>query len=183
MKGVAYHYVGLFIAIVLVVVVNGRIATAQQSSPDAKGQLVNVHYDERQDITNITLNPFVLVSRKQEELRMGAVTAYKGKTKIYPKETALLFLSLSSADSNKYESARKLTLIIDGQRFPLGETSRTKQTQNGLFIDTMMLKIPTDLFVRLSRAKAASIKLGFTEVPLVAAHFNILRVAASYITE
>lgn len=114
---------------------------------------------------------------------MGAVTAYKGKAKIYPKDIALVFMSLSSADTNKYESARRLTMLIDEERVALGEPSRSKQTQNGIFIEMMMLQIPTDVFVRLSRAKTASIKLGFTETPLTLDHFKILRIAVSYMTE
>ena len=166
------------------VAVAGHLQTsAQERSPDAKGELVNVEYDPGQDITKITLNPFVLISRKQEELRMGAVTAYQGKTKITPKEIALLFMSLSATDDSRYESARKLTLIINDEPFALGETSRSRQIQNGVFIDTMVLKISTDVFVRLAQAKTARVKLGMTEVALKPTHFDILRVAVSYMTD
>jgi hypothetical protein len=160
-----------------------QLPAQQENSTDARGELVSVEYDARQDITKITLNPFVLISRKQEELRMGAITAYQGKTKQTPKEVAVLFLSLSATDSNKYESARKLTFIIDDERIMLGETSRSRQIQNNIFADTMMVKISTEVFIRLSRAKTASIKLGLTEVALTEKHFNVLRVAVSYMTE
>lgn len=175
--------IAAFLASFLVLLAAETITTAQQPSSETKGELVSVQYDPQQNITKITLNPFILISRKQEELRLGAVTAYQGKAKTYPKEVALLFISLSSADTNKYESARKLTLTIDGERFPLGVMSHSKQAQKGIFIETMMLNIPTDLFLRLARAKTAAIKLGFTDVALTPAHFNILRVAVSYITE
>lgn len=185
MKYETARMLSLFSAIIFacVLLLTTQATLAQQAPVETKGEHVSVQYDQQQDVTKVTMNPFVLVSRKQEELRMGAVTAYQGKAKTYPKEIALLFMSLSAADTNKYESARKVSITIDGERLALGEASRSKQTQNGIFVEMLMLKISTDVFVRLSRAKSATIKLGFTQVPLTPAHFNILRVTVSYLTE
>lgn len=88
---------------------------------DTRSDRVTVEYDERNDITRISLNPMILASRKFEELRLGAVASYKGKVKIQPKEVALIFISLSASDENKYETARKLTVLADGERLALGE--------------------------------------------------------------
>lgn len=150
---------------------------------ESKGELVKVTYDEQKDVTQVSLNPIILISRKHEELRLGAVTAYQGKVKVVPREIALVFVSLTSTDSNKYEAARKLTVVIDGQRLPIGETKRSKQTQNGLFIETLLVNMPTETFLRMGKAKQVSLKLGFTEVALTPANIVTLRAAGSYMTE
>lgn len=150
---------------------------------ERKGELVKVEYDQDKDLTQISLNPIIIASRKFEELRLGAVSAYPGKVKTRPKEIALIFLSLSATDANKYESARKLTIVADGERIAIGEAQRTKQAQSGLFIESMMVSIPTDLFLRISWSKEVTLKLGFTEIALSPAHITILRAAASYMTE
>lgn len=168
---------------VLLVVLTALLSPPAIRAQETQGELVKVQYDPQKDATQISLNPVILISRKHEELRLGAVTGYPGKTKVTPKEVVLVFVSLTAADVNKYESARKLTVIIGEQRLPLGETKRAKQTQNGVFIETMMIGIPMDLFLRLGRAKAVTLKLGFTEVALTPAQLTILRAAGSYMTE
>lgn len=147
---------------------------------DNKSEVVRVEYDGDKDLTKITLNPMILVSRKFEELRLGAMTSYRGKVKIQPKEVALIFISLTTADANKYEAARRLTATADGQRLTLGEARWSKQAQNGLFVESMLAVIPFDTFLRISRAKELTMKLGFTEVKLSTDHITMLRAAASY---
>jgi hypothetical protein len=150
---------------------------------DTKGELIKTEYDQQKDITQISLNPIVLASRKFEELRLSAVAAYQGKVKVRPKEIVLIFLSLSATEMNKYESARKLTFIADGHRIALGETQHSKQAQKGLFMESMMITIPTDVFLRVCWSKEVTMKLGFTEIELSPEHITILRAAASYMTE
>lgn len=148
-----------------------------------KGELVKTEYDPKKNVTQITFNPITIASRKLEELRLGAVTGYPGKEKTRPKEIVLVFLALSPTEMNKYESARKLTVIADGERIALGETQRTSQAQGGLYIESLMITIPTDLFVRIVWSKELILKLGFTVVELSPAHITTLRAAASYMTE
>jgi len=150
---------------------------------ETKQKLVTVEYDSAKDFTQITLNPFILVSRKQEELRLGAVAAYAGKVKTRPAEVNLIFLSLSTSDMTKYDVARKLSVTVDGQHLVLGEAEHAKQTQNGLFVETLKLAIPLDVFLRICRSKEVKLKVGVTEVPLLEQHMEILRIAASYMTE
>src|SRR6185436_11554635 len=100
-----------------------------------------------------------------------------------PKEVGLVFLSLSKTDENRYEVARKLVVVADGQRFNLGETRRSKQSQDGLFIETMTAAIPVDDFIVVSNAKQVKLKLGLTVVDLTSAQINALRVMASYISD
>ena len=147
------------------------------------GKKINVEYDAQKDITKITLNPMILVSRKYEELRLGAMTSYQGKLKVEPKEAALIFVSLSAADVSKYESARRLTILADGQQLFVGETQWSKQTQNGVFMESMAAVIPFDIFLRASRAKEVTMKLGLTTVKLSPEHITMLRAAASYMME
>jgi hypothetical protein len=157
-------------------------ASAAQTQ-ETQGQSVKVEYDPQKDITQITLNPVILVSRKFEELRLGALTSYKGKVKVEPKEVALIFISLSATDTNKYESTRQLTILADEQRFPLGETQRSKQAQNGLFIESMSAIVPFDVFLRVGRAKDVTVKLGLTTVKLSTQQITLLRAAASYMAQ
>jgi hypothetical protein len=156
---------------------------AAAQAQETQGQSVKVNYDAQKDITQITLNPMILVSRKFEELRLGAMTSYKGKVKVEPKEVALIFVSLSAMDVNKYESTRQLTVVADGQRFPLGETQRSKQAQNGLFIESMAAIVPFDMFLRICRAKDVTMKLGLTTVKLSTQQITLLRAAASYMAQ
>jgi len=144
------------------------------------GQLVKTEYDTNKDVTQITLNPIILASRKLEELRLGAVTGYPGKVKSKPKEVALVFLSLSKTDESRYELARKLVVVADERKFDWGETQRSKQAQNGLFMETMTATIPVDDFIFVSNAKQVKIKLGLTAVELTTAQISALRVMASY---
>ena len=144
---------------------------------------LKVEYNSQKDLTQITLDPFVLTSRKLEELRLGAVTGYPGKTKSQPKEVALIFLSLSPLESNKYEAARKLTITADGQRIVLGPIQYSKQSQNGLFIESMTTGIPFESFLRVCRSKEVTIKLGFAEVTLSPKQITLLQAFASYAIE
>jgi hypothetical protein len=150
---------------------------------ETKGQLVKVEYDSNKDITQISLNPFILASRKHEELRLGAIAAYKGKVRVRPAEVTLIFLSLSASDTSKYESARKLTVTADGQHLALGEARYSKQAQNGLFVESLMIAIPIDVFLRVCGSKDVTMKIGFTEIELSPKQIEILRIAASYMTE
>ncbi len=154
-------------------------ARRQETTPER----VKVAYDEQKDLTQITLNPIILVSRKYEELRLGATTSYKGRVRVKPKEVALIFISLSASDVDKYESARKLKVVADGQQFALGETQRSKQAQQGLFIESMVAVVPSDIFFRICWAKEVRIKLGLTEVKLSTDQVTMLRAAASYMTQ
>jgi hypothetical protein len=149
---------------------------------DAASQ-IKTEYNSQKDITQITLNPIVLASRKLEQLQLGAVTGYPGKTKTQPREVALIFLSLSPLDTNKYESARKLSITADGEKVFAGPTQYSKQSQNGLFVESLTALIPFDAFLRLCRSKEASIKLGFTEVALSAKQIMLLQAFASYASE
>src|ERR1700752_702372 len=157
--------------------------TPVSMAQETKQQQVKVEYDATKDQTLISLNPFVLASRKFEELRLGGITGYPGKVKTKPKEVILIFLSLSSSDSNKYETARKLTVTADGQKFLVGEASHGKQSQNNLFIETMTASMQMEDFLRVCKAKQVTMKLGLTEVELTPEHIATLRLAASYMVE
>ena len=159
------------------------VSVAQSPAPTPNGQLVKVEYDASKNFTQISLNPIVLASRKLEELRLGAISGYPGKTRSKPNEITLIVLSLSRTDENRYEVTRRLTAVADGQRFDWGETRHTKQAQNGLFVEMMMANVPTDDFLAVSKAKAVRIKIGLTEVELSSSQINILRLMASYFTE
>src|ERR1700752_5374442 len=84
--------------------------TPVSMAQETKQQQVKVEYDATKGQTLINLNPFVLASRKFEELRLGAITGYPGKVKRKQKEVVFIFLSLSSSNSKKYQAARKLTV-------------------------------------------------------------------------
>ncbi len=150
---------------------------------EPKDKLIHLEYNAEKDVSQLTLNPIVIASRKLEELRLGAVAAYKGKAKTRPEAVALVFLSLSKSDVDKYEAARKLTIVADGLRFPLGEAQRSKQAANGLFIETLTISIPIDVFVQIFRSKEVSLKLGITEVELAPAQIVIFQAFGSYATE
>ena len=164
---------------ILFLLVLSTIIWAQET----QGKLVKVEYDSAKDLTQITLNPFILVSKKHEELRLGAVATYSGKAKVRPQEVNLIFLSLSASDMDKYDAARKLSVTLDGQHVVLGEARHAKQTQNGFFVETLTLAIPLDVFLRISKSREAKLKIGFTEVSLSEQHMEILRIAASYMVE
>ena len=146
-------------------------------------QLVKTEYDANKNFTQITLNPIILASKKLEELRLGALTGYPSKVKSKPKEIALFFFSLSKTDENRYETARKLSVVADGRRFDWGETQRSKQAQNGLFIETMTASVPIDDFLFITKAKQVKLRLGLTEVELAAEQMRVLQLLASYIVE
>ncbi|MBA2341807.1 MAG: hypothetical protein H0V88_15565 [Pyrinomonadaceae bacterium] len=152
------------------------------TAQEGKTEQIQATYDQQKDVTTIVLNPFVLVSRRYEELRLGAMTSYKGKVKVRPKEVALILVSLSKSDVNRYESARKLTVIFDGESVSLGETQRSKQSQNGVFIESMLAVLPFDTLLKIANAKDVTIKLGLTSVKLSSEHLTKLRAAASYMT-
>jgi hypothetical protein len=179
LKTTAFSYALCLLALYLITGTCIQGVFAQET----KGQLVKVEYLSDKDVTRITLNPFILVSRKHEELRLGAVAEYPGKTKALPREVALVFLSISATDMSKYESAHNLTVTADGQRLRLGETRVSKQEQNGLFVESMMIAVPMEEFLRICRSKQVTMKLGFTEVELSTPQMEILRLAASYMTE
>jgi hypothetical protein len=111
------------------------------------------------------------------------VAAYPGKVKTRPAEVNLIFLSLSASDMTKYDAARKLSVTLEGQHLALGEARHSKQTQNGLFVETLTLAVPLDVFLRICKSKEVKLKIGFTEIPLSEQHMEILRIAASYLTE
>jgi hypothetical protein len=146
-------------------------------------QLIKTEYDEKKDFTQLTLNPIILASRKLEELRLGAVTGYPGKVKSKPKDIALVFLSLSKTEENRYESARKLIIVADERRFDWGEMKRSKQAQNGLFMETMTTTVPIDDFLFVTGAKHVKVRVGLTEVDLTTDQLSVLRLLASYIVE
>ncbi len=129
------------------------IPLAAAPAQDPKVNPVSIEYDEKSDTTKVTLNPIVLVSRKQEELRLGAVATHRGKVQAKPTEMALVFISLSAAAGNKYESARKLTILADTQRFPCGEAQRSTQSQNGLFVESLMSIVSFETFLKIVRAE------------------------------
>ncbi|HEY6121501.1 MAG TPA: hypothetical protein VIV66_16190 [Pyrinomonadaceae bacterium] len=156
---------------------------ARSFAQEPKDKLIHTEYNAENDVSQLTLNPIIIASRKFEELRLGAVAAYKGKVKTRPEAVALVFLSLSKSDVDKYEAARKLTIVADGQRFPFGEAQRSKQATNGLFIETLTISIPIDVFLRVFRSKEVSLKLGFTEVELLPAQIVIFQAFGSYATE
>ena len=146
-------------------------------------QLIKTEYDSNKDVTQISLNPFVLATSKLEELRLGVVSGYKGKTKTVPTDCLLFFFSLTKTDQNKYDPARKLTITADDQRLELGETNRSKQAQNGVFVESMLINVKMEDFLRISRAKTVKIKLGITEVNLTPEQIKLLKLTASYLTE
>jgi hypothetical protein len=146
-------------------------------------QLIKTEYDEKKDFTQLTLNPIILASRKLEELRLGAVTGYPGKVKSKPKDIALVFLSLSKTEENRYESARKLIIVADERRFDWGEMKRSKQGQNGLFMETMTTTVPIDDFLFVTGSKQVKVRVGLTEVDLTTDQLSVLRLLASYIVE
>jgi hypothetical protein len=166
------------VAVLIVQLICSVTLRAQDS-----GQLIKTEYDAKKDFTQLTLNPIILASRKFEELRPGAVTGYPGKVKSKPKSIALFFLSLSKTDENRYESARKVIVVADERRFDWGETQRSKQAQNGLFIETMTIAAPIDDFLFVTGAKQVKLKLGLTEVELTTDQMKLLRLLASYIVE
>lgn len=155
------------------------LATSAQT---AEGQVraFRVEYDDKTDTTKITLNPIILVSRRHEELRLGAFSAYQGKARATPKEVALVFISLTSAPSTKYESARQLTIIADAERFRCGQAQRTTQSEKGLFMESLMAVVTFETFVKVARASEVTVKLGITEVKLNPEQVLMLRAAASY---
>ena len=160
------------------------VAFAQTPTPTPpKEQLVKVEYDASNNFNQISLNPIVLASRRQEELRLAATTGYSGKTRTKPTEITLILFSLSHVDENNYGATHKLSAVADGHRFDWGETSHAKQATNGLFIEVMMANIPMDDFLAVSKAKAVRIKIGLAEVELSPEQINILRLTASYFTE
>ncbi len=155
----------------------------QSIVPQESTQLIKTEYDAKKDITQITLNPIILATRKLEELRLGAVTGYPGKVKSKPKDIALVFLSLSKTDENRYESARKLVVNADERRFDWGEMMRSKQTKDGLFIETMTTVVPVDDFLFLTSARQVKLRVGLTELELTVDQLKVLRLLASYIAE
>jgi hypothetical protein len=165
-------------ALLLVQFICSLTVLAQES-----GQLIKTEYDASKNFTNITLNPFILASRKLEELRLGAITGYPGKVKTKPKAIALVFLSLSKMDENRYDTVRKLTVVADERRFDWGETQRSKQAQKDLFIETLSTAIPIDDFLFVIGAKRVRLRLGLTEVDLTADQMKLLRLLASYMIE
>ena len=168
----------LLACLVLAQSIGSQASLAQESA-----QLIKTEYDASKDLTQITLNPIILASKKFEELRLGAVTGYPGKVKSKPKEIALVFLSLSKTDENRYEASRKLSVIADEQHFNWGEAQGTKQAQSGLFLETMTASVPIDDFLFITKAKQVKLRLGLTEVELGAEQMSALRLLASYIVE
>jgi hypothetical protein len=158
-------------------------ASQSPATPSAAGQLIKVEYDSSKDLTQITMNPIVLASRRLEELRVGAIARYPGQKKTRPSEVLLIFFSLSHTDENRYEAARKLMLVADGKRLDLGETQRSKQSQSGVFIETMVARVPIDDFLLVSKSKQVKLKLGLTEIELSPAQINVLKLTASYLIE
>ena len=114
------------------------VVFAQTPTPTPPNeQLVKVEYDASKNFTQISLNPIVLASRRQEELRLAATTGYPGKTRTKPTEITLILFSLSHVDENNYGATHKLSAVADGHRFDWGETSHAKQATNGVFIEVM----------------------------------------------
>jgi len=176
-----YRSARLLIILPALVIASIFVAAAQTS--DNRAKPVIVEYDEKSDTTKVTLNPIILVSRKQEELRLGAVASYRGKAQAQPTEVALVFLSLSAAGDNKYEFARKLTISADTQRFTCGEAQRSTQSQNGLFVESLVSVVSFDTFLKIVRSENVAMKLGITEIKLKSEQLMMLRAAASYMGE
>lgn len=168
----------LFVSPLFMFSMSARASLAQ--TPEGQVSPVRIEYDEKSDTTKVMLNPIILVSKKHEELRLAAFSSHQGKAHAPPKEVALVFISLTAAAANKYESARKLTIIADGERFMCGETQRTTQSEKGLFIESLMSVVPFETFVKVARAKEVTVKLGFTEVKLKPEQVMLLREAASF---
>lgn len=158
--------------------ISARATLAQ--TPEGQVRAIRVEYDEKSDTTRVTLNPIILVSRRHEELRLGAIASHPGKAPAKPKEVALVFISLTSAAADKYESARQLTITAGAERFKFGQTQRTTQSEKGLFMESLMTIVPFETFEKVAWAKEVTIKLGITEVKLTPDQVLMLRAAASY---
>ncbi len=166
-----------YLTLLFITILCAATLSAQEA---AKPGEVRVEYDRQNDLTKITLNPIVLASRKQEELQLGAFASYKGQQAGAPKEVTLLFISLSASGVNKYESAHKVTVWADEQRFPLGEAGWSKQAQGTVSIELLAAIVPYDTFSRIAHAKEVHIRLGETEIRLATNHITALRAAEGY---
>ncbi|MDQ3649668.1 MAG: hypothetical protein M3458_05185 [Acidobacteriota bacterium] len=159
------------------------VVAAGPAQEAAKPGEITTAYDQSSDTTKVMLQPTIIISRKREELRLGAVSVHHGRVIAKPNKVALVFVSLSVEGGNRYESARKLTIVADGRRFALGETQRTMQSGNGVFIESMTAVVPYEIFSQTAYAKKVSVKLGLTEFELNSDHTKMLRAAASYMTQ
>lgn len=157
----------------------GDAAPARAQSTEAAGK-VKVTYDQAQNVTRITLDPIILISRRHEELRLGVAAAHPGERRQTPAEVALVFVSLSATGDNRYENSRSLAVVADQERLALGETQRAATSQNSVAIETLSVAVPFDKFARIARAEKVQVKLGFTSLTLTPEQITSLRAAAAY---
>lgn len=167
--------------LLLALVAGASAQTSTTTTPSPPGGAVKVEYDEKENRTRITLNPIILVSRRHEELRLGAVASRPGKEAAAPpQEVTLIFLALSKSQPDRYAATHQLTILVDGVRLAQGETQRATQTRGEVFIETMLATLPWEAFRRLANARTATLKLGLTEIKLTPPQITLLRATASY---
>ena len=129
------------------------------------------------------MDPMVILGRKHEEIRLGVISSSKGRAAAKPKAVILAFVSLSLFNPDRYEPARKLTVLADSKRHPLGETQRSAQTHNGIYTESMLAAVPYETFLQIIYAKKIVVRLGTTEIGLTSDHITQLRAAASYMAQ
>ncbi len=151
-----------------------------------KDRKVTTVYDDKTDTTVVRFGPMHLMNFstgsphsyaiEDGELRLSAFFTYKGKNFVKPKSIGLIFLSVNRP-ANRWELSKQRDLDItadDGQwNIPNVQIVDSK-IGNNLFIESLGVSIPCEVFLRIANAKKVKLRLGGRRFDLTKEHFATL---------
>jgi hypothetical protein len=158
------------------------IALIFTTAVSLQGQVVNKQYDKFEDRTRYWTSPVKVRDGYEHELRVSGYFYYRGRGAGKPIESiGLVFFSKSP--QWKYLKDATLTVIVDGDRLPLGQPVRrdsdipnaTSQYDDARLSESLTFKIRYSTFRRIADGKSVEMRLGSTEFQLAADILDALR--------
>jgi len=179
----------LFAALILPV-------SAQQTQKLPSGNTNSVEkgvltkYEAAKNETSIYIYPYLQIYESErnfltsETLTMTAGFSHTGKDTISkPSSVELGFIStVKTRWRFADERERKLTIVVDDERFELGTLNRIKtktvpmiNQQNLRYIENLAVFVPFETFQKMAGAKKVVVKIGSYEIKLRKEHLEVLR--------
>ena len=139
----------------------------------------SISYDKFRDKSRIEVGPFVVtgtvryVSTGNMALMTATFTFAGVRISEPPKDFVLLFAA--NGRGWTFLKARELLIIVDGERFDLGEGEWDGDVEYGGTSEILGFTIPAELFKKLGTAQKAELRVGDIELTLKDEHKEAFR--------
>ena len=142
-------------------------------------ETIVVGYDEPSGFGSVSLRPMVVADSPQ--LTLTALFIFKGKVlEAPPPKVSLGFVSKGGAPRYASAASRTLRFTLNGERqLRVGELFRTVDSSAGRVTETLVARLDTPLFLRLTSAQRVVGQLGATRFELREDQLEALRDFAS----